>query len=428
MRIRGPLLFLLASFVARSQTLKDTADTLQDIGKSAASWIPYFQQRDNIITAMTIVVIFLGAIGTVTALAKTDRIKWVTAAITAVITILTSVKAQVFHADQESFGALAAATSRTVQDLRRDLDNYQKAFQFAVARGKDDLGEEDGSVYRIAFKTDRENIEKIDARAQKLNVTIMSPRTVSASFRWPALTRVYAAPMQPARPPRFGPPNALVSTGIGACDTTYGAREYARFDGRRRLALQLEPGATGERLDSLIGSIDSSVSEPWSNLSAETNSQMAIHTVQVTINRVLADNARRRIKNEVRARPGFLGVLVVKPGITGHVQVGSPAIQRGFDGAFVFDLDVSEQGGAVRVQVTHIKTYDDSSPNSSRWSFDVLVNNQRAFSVPLRRLEDSGKPTTCRVAKDENLQNTVKLSKAGVGFELRIQGYKAKDY
>src|SRR5580765_4348205 len=148
MRIRGSLLFLFSPFVAQSQALKDTADTLQDIGKSAASWIPYFQQRDNIITGMTLVVIVLGAMGTVTALAKTERIKWVTAGITALIAILTSVKSQILHADQESFGALAAATSRAVQDLRHDLENYQKAFQFAVAKGKDDLGEEDAGVYR----------------------------------------------------------------------------------------------------------------------------------------------------------------------------------------------------------------------------------------------------------------------------------------
>ena len=61
---------------------------------------------------------------------------------------------------------------------------------------------------------------------------------------------------------------------------------------------------------------------------------------------------------------------------------------------------------AVNLSLTQIEVFDDASLGSTQWIFKVFVNGKPAIHIPLRRYEDSGKPTTCLVRPQDNRDTT----------------------
>jgi hypothetical protein len=414
---------------AQAQTLADTAAHLKELASRAESWVGYLNTWDHVVTAITIGLIVLGAAATFAALARKAQARWLTAAITATMTVLTGVKALVTHGDGESFGSLAVAITRTVQDARDDISTYENEAAVARQMGLDGVQGDEREYYRNAFAKHLANIEKIDDRASKLKITIMvardaSPAPSSLGSLLPGVATLLAAERGRPQAQQAADAASYVDTGVGVCSTTFGAREYARFDGRRRLALQLEPTATPERLDALIARIDASVVDASNQLTFDAGTRMATHKTRVTLKKVLTQAAFLKAPESGRSIPRYNAASApVASGFDGRIEIGSNRPAVGNESAFTFVLQVRYAAGAVEATLVEIKSYDDSSVANSRWSFDVLAEGQRLFAVPLHRFEGSGKPTTCRPQPDENLKGSIKVTVNGP-IKLSVVGYR----
>lgn len=405
------LLFLLvaAPNTAQAHTLDETAGKLKDLAARAETWIPFLQAREQLVSNITLGLIVLGALATLAALAQNTKAKWITAAITALMTTLVGVKSQVLRADQESFGSLEIATAKWVQGTKDDVANYEKARAFSQA--------DEEAEYGGKFTSRITEFDKIDARAEKLNITLSVARQ-HAALELPGETAVFAAGLPQSAP--APPGNSYVAIGKGICSSTSGAGEYARFDGRRRIASEISPGATPEELDALIMAVDESSVDQWDHLTTDLDRHLATHLTQVTLNKVLAQPIFLKPRVESRPKPQFSASAALRPG---RVEVGIPQHAKGLEGAFVFALEVTAQPGGFAVRLGEIRTYDDGGAGTTRWSFDVVVGGNRLFAVPLRRLEDSGKPTTCQTLPDEHLLGTVKAT-GSAPLELKVLGYR----
>ncbi len=426
-----PLFLLAQPAVAGAESLSHIADDLKTLSDRAESWIPYFQSRADLVMWMTIAVICLGAISTatstVTALAKGNWTKLVTAVMTIVITasiaIVTGIKAEVLHADQDSYRSIEIGIRQVVELIKQNLKNYE------VVLGQSDepgtaISDADAKEILDKFTTHRTELFKLNDRAQKLEITIQTPlKRPSAAFFWlPEMTTAFASTYQQAQTA----PNGYLAWGTGNCDTIYGAREYARYDGRRHLAIQVEPKASAERLDALINAIDGSVTEGRNILSKDSQGRFVIHQTEMSLNSVLVQRSLLRVGNGARPSPSFTAELTLKPGFSGHAEVGSKQTPKGLEGAFIFVFKVDSHGGVTRLQLLEIKVHNDSASGSTRWSFDVMLGGRRAFAIPMRRLEDSGKPTTCKVLDTEKLEGAMDMPNSSA-INIKVIGYRPKD-
>jgi hypothetical protein len=397
-----------------AQSLTAAANRLEQFADAANTWVPYLQDRASLITWMTVAVIVMGAVGTITALLTHKAVRWITATITAGIAIVSGVKSEVLKADKESFAALATAVANFVSLSKAEIGNYRAAIEYAPV-----LNDEDRTYYTNTFSELSKALNAIQTRAETLEISILTPRAVA----WLSVPGVAALLASQAAPKVAA--SMLVGAGTGVCSSTSGAREYARSDGRRRLALQLDPTASPERLDALIGSLDGLAVDQWSRLTADKATRRASYSAQVTLNRALSPSAAG-VPQEGRPAPRYSASAVVPAGFAGRLEVGAPQVPRGLEGAFRFSFTVTRRAGAITAELVEIATYNDSSPGSTRWSFDVLAGATRLFSVPMRRLEDSGRPTICYVSPDERLRGTATVTASGP-VELRVLGFKPKD-
>ena len=118
-----------------------------------------------------------------------------------------------------------------------------------------------------------------------------------------------------------------------------------------------------------------------------------------------------------------LQALSLKPGFSGQVELGSKLTPKGLEGAFTFLFNVDSRAGVTHLQLLEIKVYNNSGTGSTRWSFDVTLGGERVLAIPMRRLEDSGRPTTCKTVEGEKLERDVNLAKSGT-IELKVIGYR----
>lgn len=426
-----PLFLLAQPAVAGAEALSSIADNLKTFSDRAEYWIPFFQRRAEWILWMTIGVIILGAISTITSTIsalvnrKSSKIAVavITAAISASISIVTGFKSQVFHADQDSYRAIEIGMRQVVESIKQDLKNYQVALE--QSGGEETISEADAQDIRDKFKTDRTELFKLDDRARKLEITILTTfESKSATFfKWPEITTAFASSQQSGQ----AGPTSYLAWGTGNCDTIYGAREYARYDGLRRLAIQVEPKASAERLDALINAIDGSVTEGRNILSKDSRGgRFVIQQTEMSLNKVFVQRSLLRVGSGVRPSPNFSAALTLRPGFSGQVEVGSKLTPKGLEGAFIFLFNVNSRGDVTRLQLIEFKVYNNSGTGSTRWSFDVMLGGQRVFAIPVRRLEDSGRPTTCKTVEGEKLEGAVDLPNSGT-IEIKVIGYRPRD-
>jgi hypothetical protein len=390
--------------------------------------VPYLHSRDQWVTWMTVGVIVLGALATLTALAKSSSVKWLTAGITASIAIIGGVKSQILHADVESYGGLALTTEVWIKHVKDNVNAFEAAKALAPDGGR--LSDETRGLFEANFKQSLSEWQQIDERAKKLQLSfeVTRPGVRIVTWRLPGEATLLAAGQTPQQAQQQVQQTAksvgrYIQRGTGICSTVFAASEYARFDGRRRLALQLQPTASGRSLDALIASLDGSAVDQVDKLTVDPATRLATQVTQVSLSYVLAQPGYLKWQADDRATPRYTAATALRPATNGTVDVGATTVPRGSEGAFVFHFNAAYQGGTLTAQLLEIRTFEDSSVGSTRWSFDVMAGSQRLFSIPMRRLEDTGKPTTCRVLPDEGLQGSVKIP-YGAQAELRVVGFK----
>jgi hypothetical protein len=340
--------------------------------------------------------------------------------------VLTGIKTQVLHADEESYRAVAASAERVVQRVK---DRYANEFVptrdiNARAGQEPDPVEIQGLLDR--FSKDQADIELLDERAARLiGRSIMVARSGATpgpvGWRLPELTAVaHAQAAAQQGPPRVSA-GLLAVLGTGTCTSTFGAREYARFDARRRLALQLEPSARAERLDAVIAAVDGAAADAWNRVTPGTGG-FVTNTSQVTLNRVLAQSTLQKARSGPRPAVRFTAVVQVPAAFSGRLTART--VPKISEGDFAFTFQVSRAGTTLRAELAEISILNDSSIGSTRWSFDVLGDGRRLFAVPMHRFDDSGgRSTVCRPQADEGLNGSVTLARTGP-VELKVLGYK----
>jgi hypothetical protein len=426
MRLRFPFFFLLGCPAVRAQGLEISAITLKKYAQSVESYLPQLNQKADIVVAITIALIVMGAVTAAVALMLKERGKWVTALIGVGISILTGIKAEVYHANQESFESVSSAASLALEKTYTDLTSYDTAVSMHHPATADNAAtREYESALAADFASDRKALEDIAPRAAKLGVRFERKAEINSWLRLPHLPLVNAA-AQASRVPSWiskprSRPDAFVVIGTGSCSTPIAAREFSRYDARRRLALQLEPGATPERLDVIIAAIDTSVDDQ-TNYLANYGTGVVTNYTEASLNRafrpataVAKTRPERRFLAFASVNPSFRGELIARTSKGKDVEG---------DFEFVFQVDSTSKPAAIRLN--EIRVIDDSSAGSTRWSFDVWAEGRRIFAVPMRRYSDSGHPSLCRVLSDELLEG--QFSASGKLSQIQVFGYKPKDY
>src|SRR5262245_5788427 len=104
--LRCTLLLVACPSLAAAQTLDDLtrkANSVNELALRTETWLSYLWSQDQYVTWITVLLLVLGATATFfAAFTNQQKTKWITAAITAVVTILAGIKTQVLHADDES--------------------------------------------------------------------------------------------------------------------------------------------------------------------------------------------------------------------------------------------------------------------------------------------------------------------------------------
>jgi hypothetical protein len=422
-----PLFLLAQSVVARAESLSNIAADLKTLSEHGEAWIPFFQSRADWVMWMTMGVIVLGGISTITsaisafANAKSGKFAaaLITAVITATIAVVTGFKSQVFHADVDSYRAIEMSLRQVVESTKQDLRNY--AVVLERSGREEEISDADAEDIRDRFKRDQSDLVKLNDRAQRLEVSIVSSLQAkpTAFFRWPETPAVLAG-VEKSQVSQ----GSYVAWGTGNCNTIYGAREYARYDALRRLALQAEPTASADRLDALINAIEGSVTEGRNILNKDKQGGFVIQQTELSLNQLFLQKSLLRVANGARRPSSFSATATLKPGFTGPIEVGAKSPTKGSEGAFVFGFKLDSRGGP-RLQLLDMKVYDSAGKGSTRWSFDVMLGGQRVFTIPMRRQEDSGRPTICKTVQGEKLEGPVNLPQSGA-LQIEVIGYRPK--
>jgi len=97
------------------------------------------------------------------------------------------------------------------------------------------------------------------------------------------------------------------------------------------------------------------------------------------------------------------------------------------EGKFNFRFALSRSAsGAARLRLNEIQVFEDGSAGSTRWLFEVFLDDRRAFSLPVRSYDDDPKPGRFAIAAKEKAEADLELV-PGRRVVLRVIGYKPKD-
>jgi hypothetical protein len=110
-----------------------------------------------------------------------------------------------------------------------------------------------------------------------------------------------------------------------------------------------------------------------------------------------------RVSREISLKPagvgGRRGAVVPKLSpspldTTLRVSAKDPA-----NGDFGFSATIDGENRTFSLR--RIDVYSDGGPGGTRWIFRFTANGKPLLTIPLRRYEDSGKPTRCYIRNEE---------------------------
>ena len=445
----APALFLFLTFAlapAASGEVSGEAKRISERAEQSKKWSVSLQERVDKLRTLKLATLFLGALTTLLAAGKAVvgdtlpgptqnkddvqaekpksgkgsislvRLVAITTAVAAgTATFLAAWRSEILHAEKDSAAEILAGLGEyrdsvqnkfdTYSDLQQERDKHRDQPNAAEVGGQDlkklqdDWRKQDDQWDKeIAEKVKEMGIlqdsgQKLIHRARLLLETDQ-PRLPASVALWP-FGNVYAQ-----RQPSYQGPSWQQSatknsdseyyqdvTGEGNCTQSFAAREYSRYEGRIKIALQIEPGASGSRIIQILKALDTSVQDRDQYTVQESGSMIRA----VTWTRIFKETAKEKVAKMPPLKPNppqrWEGNAAISPSGTTIVK---GLVKRG--GTFEFTFD--SKGGILRVR--DVAVFQDGSAGSTRWAFDVLVDDKLLFRIPTHRYDDSGKPTRCQ--------------------------------
>ncbi len=413
---------ILASLLVATPSVgqqKDLATALTS-AKHVESWFPYLQAHANWCELITLAVIILGALPTVLALSSKNYMKTVVASIAAVIAILAGIKSVILQADKENYRSILVDAQEAVHTLYSDRDEFAELLKL----NSEPLSDEESAVFQQKFKASSDQLVRLKERAKTLGIALFLPASNSKKTVAFFESNVVHAAQASKVLSTYSTPSAYMSVGSGACSTTFGAREYARYEARRLIANQIRPNVSPEELVGLMSAIDEDVRDLRGLVSRHPSSGLFIQRAEATLDRTRVPNSQLDLRSQKPSVLRWEGSSPVLPNQKGPLQVMTGAASR--EGRFGFLFEVTNVGNKLGVKLLEIQVFDDSSGGSTRWYFDVAVGDRRLFRIPINRYEDSQKPTRCQPSEAEGLSGSMVVF-AGMNPSIRVTGYKPKD-
>jgi len=408
--------------IGAASDLRKHAKRAYDDAMIVESWFPHLQSRAELLTSITVIVIILSVLPTVLTLGTKNWMKIVMASISAVVAILIGIKAQVFHADKENYESILIEAKLAV----RLIKSAHEELESTLAANPNGLSVGEAAPFLKNFPDYRNKLTELSNRAVTLKVALLSPGPLVKRSALPVSPAVaYAASGDPVLSASSTAAD-LVAVGVGACSTTFGAKEYARYEARRLIASEFDSKATPEKLVALINvnEDDGAFRDRRNQLNRERKDGLFIYRAETLLNRNRASSNNSTIRAERDLHSRWEGVAALSPGSTKRFEVSTRPGQS--EGKFTFVFDAVRSHAEVRLELLEILIFDDGSGNSTRWYFDVSVENRRVFRVPTHRYEDGGHPTLCKPSIDEGLKGNVSIV-APRSVNVKVTGYKPKD-
>ncbi len=411
-------LMLLSAGVLFAQ-LRSAEDLLKS-ADAAEAWFPFLATHASWVVRITVVVIVLGAASTVLALSAKPWIKYLIAAVAAAISIMAGIKAQVLHADKESFEAVLVEARELVAEIREKhqlLKATQSAAEGALEAADEKSFEED-------FTRLKQRFEELRKRARVLSVPLSAPPSVKRSqgfWRpWPSV--VHAEESQQRVLAARSTPETYAAVGVGVCSSTFSAREYARYEARRLIAREFRPQGSPDELVLVMAGIEGAAKDYRNQVTRDPKTGMIVHRAEVRLEKDY------RLPNWPSTRPvvRWEGVGTIPPGsVQGQVEVQSKPGGRN-EGDFKFLIDFTRTANQVNLKLREIQVFDDSSAGSTQWFFAVQIGGRRVFLVPTHRFSDGGRPDKCQPTEAEGLNGSASAI-TGTAVAIEVLGFKPKD-